>query len=76
MKWGKGKEYLAKSLMRTNVVWDTETEILATAKLTRRDVFTFHREKLERFLYKHELSKDALYIDNRQGRHFDVVLEP
>ena len=57
LKSGQGKEYLCTSDMYQNTVWAMETEILATAKIMRRDVFTFHRRKWERFPYKHELSQ-------------------
>ena len=54
----------------------TETEILATVKIMKRDVFTFTNSKWQRFSYKHELLRDAFYIDNRGGSHFNVVLKP
>ena len=73
---GKGKEYIQKSKMRKNTTWASEIEILATAKILHRDVFTYHNFKWLRYPYKHELSVDALYLHNHSGLHFDVVLHP
>ena len=42
----------------------------------KRDVFTFTNTNWQRFLYKHEMSWDAFYIDNKGGSHYDVVLKP
>ena len=53
-----------------------KTEILATAKILHRDVFTFHNFKWLRYPYKQELSPDALYLDNWSGLHFDAVIQP
>ena len=73
---GKGKEYIQKSKMRKNATWASEIEILATAKILHRDVFTYHNFKWLRYPYKHKLSVDALYLDNCSGLHFDIVLHP
>ena len=73
---GKGKEYIQKSKMRKNTTWASEIEILATAKILHRDVFTYHNFKWLRYPYKHKLSVDALYLDNCSGLHFDIVLHP
>ena len=73
---GKGKEYIQKSKMRMNATWASEIEILATAKILHRDVFTYHNFKWLRYPYKQELSVDALYLDNHSGLHFDIVLHP
>ena len=73
---GKGKEYIQKSKMRKNTTWASEIEILATAKILHRDVFTYHNFKWLRYPYKHKLSVDALYLDNHSGLHFDIVLHP
>ena len=64
MRKEKGKEYLIKLHMRDNGKWATETEILTTAKILHRDVFTFHNFKWLRYTGKQELSPDALYPDN------------
>ena len=71
---GQGKKYIEDSGMRKNAVWATETEILATAKIIRCDVFTFHNYEWQRFPYKSETSLDAFYIDHRAGIHYDVVV--
>ena len=73
MWWGKGIPTHIRHAAKYNL--GMETEILATAKIIRRDVFTFHKGKWERFPYKHKLSRDAMYTDNRAGRHFDMVLD-
>ena len=76
LRRGEGEHYIKQSNMKKSGTWATETEILATAKIMKRDVFTFTDSKWQRFSYKHELSWDAFYIDNRGGSHFDVVLKP
>ena len=76
LRRGEGEPYIKQSNMKKSGTWATETEILATAKIMKRDVFTFTNSKWQRFSYKHELSWDAFYIDNRGGSHFDVILKP
>ena len=71
-----GREYIKKSEMRKDTTWATEIEILATAKCFRHDVFTFYNYKWQRYSYVKSLSHDAIYLDNRAGNHFDVVLTP
>ena len=51
-------------------------KLLATAKIMKRDVFTFTGSRWQQFPYKHDLSWDAFYIDNRGGVHYEVVLKP
>ena len=41
LKRGEGAGYIKQSEMRKSGKWATETEILATAKIMKRDVFTF-----------------------------------
>ena len=62
--------------MNRLVIWATEVEILATAKCLTCDVFTFYGGKWHRYAYKAEQSDDAIYLDNRAGNHFNVVLYP
>ena len=73
---GKGKEYLQKSNMRRNTTWASEIEILATAKILHRDVFTYYNFKWLRYPYKQELSVDAVYLDNHSSLHFVIVMCP
>ena len=70
LRRGEGEAYIKDSNMTKTGTWATETEILATAKIMKRDVFTY----CQRFPYKHELSWDAFYIDNRGGSHYNAVL--
>ena len=50
--------------------WASEIEILATAKILHRELFTYHNFKWLRYPYKQELSVDALYLDNHSGSTF------
>ena len=69
-----GYEYIKKSKMHKDNTWATKIKILATAKCFRRDIFTFYNYKWQRYSYLKTLSTDAIYLDNRAGNHFDVVL--
>ena len=71
-----GYEYIKKSKMHEDNTWATEIKILATAKCFRRDIFTFYNYKWQRYSYLKTLSTDAIYLDNRAGNHFDVILTP
>ena len=62
--------------MRELSVWATEMEIMTTAKMFGRDVYTWFDNKRLHYSYLREPSKDAIYLDNRQGRHFNVILQP
>ena len=71
-----GKEYLKKSEMQKNNEWGTEIEILATAKCFKCDIFTYYNYRWQRHSYLKTLSTDAIYLDNRAGNHFDIVIAP
>ena len=71
-----GHEYIQKLEMWKCTTWATEIEMLATAKCFRWDIFTFYNYKWQRYSYLKSLSPDAIYLDNRSGNHFDVVLTP
>ena len=71
-----GYEYIKKSKMHKNNTWATKIKILATAKCFRRDIFTFYNYKWQRYSYHKSLSTDGIYLDNRAGNHFNVVLTP
>ena len=76
LKRDQGREYLKRSNMRESGIWGTETQIMATAKMFHRDVYTWIDNKWFHYSNLKEPSKDAIYLDNRYGRHFNVVLEP
>ena len=76
LKGDEGREYLQKSNMRESAIWATETKIMATAKMFRRDFYTWSDNKWLHYSHLREPSKDAIYLDNRYGRHFNVILEP
>ena len=59
--------------MRELSVWAMETEIMTTAKMFRRDICMWFDNKWLHYSYLREPSKDAIY---RQGRHFNVILQP
>ena len=40
LKRDKGREYLKRSNMRESAIWATETKIMATDKMFRRDIYT------------------------------------
>ena len=69
-----GCKYIEKSGMHKNTTWATEIEILATAKSFKYDIFTYYYYRWQRHSYMKNLSQDAIYLDNRAGNHFDVVL--
>ena len=71
-----GKKYLQKSEMHKSNIWGTKIEILATAKCFKHDIFTYYNYKWQRYSYLKTLSSDAIYLDNRAGNHFDVVIMP
>ena len=62
--------------MREPAIWATETEIMVTAKMFQRDVYTWLDNKWLCYSHLREPSKDAIYLDNRYGRHFNFILEP
>ena len=59
--------------MRELAMWATETKIMATAKMLQRDIYTWFDNKWLHFNHLREPSKDAIYLDNKYGRHFNVV---
>ena len=61
-----GYEYIKKSKMCKDNTWATKIKILAT----------FYNYKWQRYSYLKTLSTDAIYLDNRAGNHFDVILTP
>ena len=71
-----GFTYIKRTGMNKVGEWATEVEILATAKCLKRDIITFHRGKWQRYSYVNTQSDDAIYLDNRSGVHFNVVLAP
>ena len=73
---GEGKKYAKSSGMHQLTTGGTEAEILAAAKIIHRDVYTYTRCTWQRFAYKAEKSPDAMFLDNRSGCHFNVVIGP
>ena len=49
LRKGEGEAYIKESNMRKSETWANETEILATAKIMKRDVFTFTNTRWQRF---------------------------
>ena len=62
--------------MRELAIQPTETKIMPTAKMFQRNIYTWFDNKWLRYIHLREPSKDAIYLDNRYGRHFNVILEP
>ena len=56
--------------------WGTEVEILAAAKIIHKDVYKYTRGTWQRFAYKAEKSPDAMFLGNRSGCHFNIVIGP
>ena len=69
-----GHEYNEKSGMHNNMTWATEVEILVTAKCFRHDIFIYYNYRWQRYSYTKNLSQHAIYLNNRAGNHFNVVL--
>ena len=76
IKKGQGKMYIEGSGMRQLGTWGTEVEILAAAKIIHCDVYTYARGTWHRFAYKVEKSPDAMFLDNRSGCHYNIVVGP
>ena len=53
--------------------WGTEVEILVTAKIIHRDVYTYTRGTWHRLAYKANKSPKVMFSDNRSGCHFNIV---
>ena len=52
LRRGEGEAYIKESNMTKSGTWATETEIFATAKIMKRNVFTFTNTNWQRFPYK------------------------
>ena len=76
IKKGQGKKYIEGSQMRQLGTWGTEAEILAAAKIIHHDVYTYARGTWQRFVYKAEKSTDVMFLDNRSGCHYNIVVGP
>ena len=76
IKKGQGKKYIEGSRMQQLGTWGTEVEILAAAKIIHCDVYTYARGTWQRFVYKAEKSTDAMFLDNRSGCHYNIVVGP
>ena len=76
IKKGQGKTYIEGSGMQQLGTWGTEVEIFAAAKIIHRDVYTYVRGTWQRFAYKAEKSTDAMFLDNRLGCHYNIVVGP
>ena len=77
---GEGAKYLEKSHMRSTGDWGMETEILAADKMFHHDICTWYKALYNSqgkwLWYSHSKypRKDATYLDNGSGCHFNVVL--
>ena len=76
IKKGQGKMYIEGSQMQQLGTWGTEVEILVAAKIIHRDVYMYVRGTWQRFAYKAEKSTDAMFLDNRSGCHYNIVVGP
>ena len=76
IKKGQGKMYIEGSQMQQLGTWGTEVEILVAAKIIHHDVYTYARGTWQRFVYKAEKSTDAMFLDNRSGCHYNIVVGP
>ena len=76
MKKGQGKMYIEDSGMQQLGTWRTEVEILATVKIIHHDVYTYARGRWHRFAYKAKKSADVMFLDNRSGHHYNIVVGP
>ena len=66
---------MESSRMHQLATWGTEVEILAAAKIIHR-MSTITKGTSQRFAYEVEKSPDAMFLDNRSGCHFNVVIGP
>ena len=73
---GEGEGYLKSTTMWKSGTWATETEILVTAKMFHKDVYTWYKGQWLQYSYYREPTKDAIYLNNQSTCHFDVVLSP
>ena len=76
MMFTMAKNIFQKSEMCKSNIWGTEIEILATVKCFKCNIFTYYNYKWQRYSYLKTLSSHAIYLDNRAGNHFDVVIMP
>ena len=60
----EGEGYLESTEMQKSGTWATETKILVTAKMFRKDVYTWYKGQWWRYLYYREPTKDAIYLNN------------
>ena len=73
---GEGEDYIATNKMRNSGTWATETELLATAKMLHKDVYTWYKGQWLCYSYFPEPTSDAMYLDNSSECHFNIVLHP
>ena len=69
-------KYMQRTGMNKLGEWATEVKILATAKCLKRSIIMFHQGKWQRYPYANTESDNAIYLDNRSGLHFNVILAP
>ena len=75
------QDYINKSGMLDNGVWATDAEILATASLIETDIIVYgtYGLKVRWMIFPcsltlTRLSSYALFLDNSNSNHFDVVI--
>ena len=73
---GEGEDYIATNKMRKSRMSATETEVLGTAKMLQKDVYTWYQGQWLCYSYFREPTTDTIYLDNTSGCHFYVVLHP
>ena len=76
MKKGQWKMYIEGSGMQQLGTWVTEVEILATTKIIHCDVYPCARGTWHKFAYEAKRSADAMFLDNRSGCHYNIVVGP
>ena len=67
---------MAANKMQKSCTWATKTEVLVTAKMLHKDVYTWYKGQWLCYSYYHEPTTDAIYLDNSSECHFNVVLHP
>ena len=73
---GEGDDYIATNKMRKSSMWTMETEVLATAKMLHKDVYTWYKGQWLCYSCYHEPTTDTICLDDSTECHFNVVLHP
>ena len=66
---GEGEDYIAANKMQKSGMWAMETDVLATAKMLHKDVYTWYKGQWLCYSYYCESTTDAIYLDNTSEYH-------